>query len=92
MPEKVSEDSNQEIVNFLRRSSLQCPPTADQISSAYRLGKPNDNFTRPILVAFKDQQIKDIVLRNAPSIKKISWHEIAVDQSWPPGDYVTPNF
>lgn len=70
MPEKVSEDAKQEIVNLLRRSNLQCPPTADQISFAYRLGKHSDNSTRPILVAFKDQQIKDMVLRNAPSIKK----------------------
>lgn len=70
MPEKVSEDAKQEIVNLLRRSNLNCPPTADQLSSAYRLGRYNDNFTRPILVAFKDPRVTDMVLRNAPSIKK----------------------
>lgn len=68
--EKVSENTKQEIVNLLRRSNLQCPPTADQISTAYRLGKYSENSTRPILVAFKDQQIKDTVLKSASSIKK----------------------
>lgn len=70
MPEKSSEDTKHEIVNLLRRSNVPCPPTAEQISSSFRLGKYNDNFSRPILVSFKDPQIKETVLRNAPSIKK----------------------
>lgn len=68
--EKVSENTKLEIVSLLRKSDLPCPPTAEQISTAFRLGKHNEGTNRPILVCFKDPQVKETVLRNAPSIKK----------------------
>lgn len=39
---------------------------------AYRLGKVSENSTRPILVTFRDQAIKDNILKNASKIKQLS--------------------
>lgn len=39
------------------------------IDTAYRLGKPSSNYTRPILVIFHSIAAKDNVLRNAAKIK-----------------------
>lgn len=70
VPEVDNENTKQEILNLLRKSSLITPPSHDQIDTAYRLGRKVEGTMRSILVVFKDLHTKDNVLNNAPSIRK----------------------
>lgn len=70
VPEVDNENTKQEILNLLRKSSLITPPSPDQIDTAYRLGRKTERNMRSILVVFKDLHTKDTILNNAPGIRK----------------------
>lgn len=65
--ETANENVRGIIANIFNSSSGIADASA--IDTAYRLGKPSDNYTRPILVAFHSIAAKDNVLRNASKIK-----------------------
>lgn len=65
--EAANENAKGLISNIFNSSNGLADATS--IDTAYRLGKPSANYTRPILVAFHSIAAKDNVLRNASKIK-----------------------
>lgn len=70
LAETPNENTKGVIINIFNNSGGLANPT--DIDIAYRLGKPAENHSRPILVAFHTQHAKDLVLRNAVKIKTSS--------------------
>lgn len=70
VPEAANENVYGLIANIFNSSNGLADPSS--IDTAYRLGKPNANHIRPILVAFYSIAAKDQVLRNAAKIKYVT--------------------
>lgn len=72
LAEAANENVRGLIVNLFNSSNGLA--NASSIDTAYRLGKPNANYTCPMLVAFHSIAAKDNVLRNASKIKLAANH------------------
>lgn len=69
--EEEENDNPKKLVTDLLQKSGDLPNATD-IDIAYRLGKITDGKTRPILVSFQNQAIKDNILKRANKIKQSS--------------------
>lgn len=68
LPEEKNEFAKQTISKILEDSDLF--DEVPVIDAAYRLGKQLPDSSRPILVTFRNQTDKDLILHNAARIKK----------------------
>lgn len=74
LPEVKNEYAKDTIYKILEDSDLF--DDVPEIDAAYRLGKQSSDSSRPILVSFKNQTDKDLVLHNAARIKKETENEM----------------
>lgn len=68
--ESKNDNPKQLVIDLLQKTGVL--PNATDIDIAYRLGRSAEGTTRPILVSFHNQAVKDNILTRANKIKQIS--------------------